>query len=109
MKIIEFKNEYGIKKGKMTIWGMTEEEAQKIYNLAKKNRWGWWQVSIARDLLQGYLVPAEPFRLVKGRASNYRSKYLRSLENVATALGAEYVPGPRGGRWKGFYVLKDKK
>ncbi len=107
MKVVKYGNDYGIKVGRYTVWGFrSEEEAKRVFELAKKNRWGSWQVEIARDLIQNGRIHAELEFLLSGRALNFKSKYRRSLEKVVAVLGAVFVPGPKGGRWKGYYILQ---
>jgi len=84
------------------------ELAQRLREVVERNRWlGTWQVAaVVLPLLRGKRVPADARRLVKGQAALYLGRYQRALNRAAQALGARYVPGPRGGRWSGYYTLE---
>jgi len=70
---------------------------------------GPWQVlEVAIPLVQGKRVPATAARLVRDRAAQYLGRYQRALERAAAAMGARFVPGPRGGKWLGYYIREDK-
>jgi hypothetical protein len=66
---------------------------------------GHWQLFILLELVWIGRVPATAARIVRGRATAFLGRYQRSLEAVMERAGARLVPGPRGGRWTGYYEL----
>lgn len=70
---------------------------------------GSWQLGIARDLAQ-YRQVCNPTKNLRGRAKNYRSRYMASfrsllsrLENAGYKIEVQY--GPRGGLYSAIYRL----
>jgi len=80
--------------------------ALRLVELSRKHRLGMWQTYLLADLLKDGEIPASAARLVHGSASEYTGRYQVSLDKMAKAVGAKYVPGPRGGRWLGKWVLE---
>lgn len=70
-----------------------------------------FQKHLIEQLLRGETIPAEASHLIRGRARWYLSRYQRSLEQAVEKAAAcsnrqaMYTPGPRGGRWLGFWRL----
>jgi len=82
------------------------EVAERFKKLVEHARpGGWWQFKLLLELVRHGRVAADATRWVRGRAAAYRGRYQRSLEAVMSRAGARYVPGPRGGKWRGYYEL----
>ena len=66
---------------------------------------GRWQARVLLWLAEAGRVPASAGRMLRGAAAQYTGKYQRSLEAIMERAGAVFHPGPRGGRWCGYYAL----
>ncbi len=83
---------------------VTPEVAARFEELVKRARpRGWWQLRLLLELARRGRVAADAAHWVRGRAAAYLGRYQRSLESLMSRAGARYVPGPRGGRWMGYY------
>jgi len=82
------------------------EVAARFDELARRARpRGWWQLKLLLELAKHGLVAADAARWVRGRAAAYKGRYQASLDAVMARAGARYIPGLRGGRWTGHYLL----
>jgi hypothetical protein len=82
------------------------EVAARFEELARRARpRGWWQLKLLLELAKYGRVAADAAHWVRGRAAAYEGRYQRSLDAIMARAGARYVPGPRGGRWAGYYEL----
>jgi hypothetical protein len=82
------------------------EVAEVFEKLVRRARpRGWWQLKILLELAKHGMVAADAARLVRGRAAAYTERYQRSLDALMARVEARYIPGLRGGRWTGCYLL----
>jgi len=87
-------------------YNVSAEVAERFSELVRRARpRGRWQLKLLMELARGRRVPATAARIVRGRAAAYGGRYQASLENIMSRAGARLVPGPRGGRWCGYYEL----
>lgn len=85
---------------------VTAEVAERFQRLVERARpRGHWQLKLLLGLAGSGRLPATAARLVRGGAAAYAGRYQRSLEALMCRAGARFVPGPRGGRWTGYYYL----
>lgn len=71
--------------------------------MQRKKPGPWQRWLLDQYKLYGW-VWADARRYLEGAATKYLGRYQRSLDNLMARTGAQYVPGPRGGRWGGRYV-----
>lgn len=84
---------------------MTTQQKQ-ILSQAK----GSWQKEIVRELITNGEIHS-PVAHLKGRASQYQSKYQSSFRNLLQRIQQiegvqiQRIPGVRGGEWSAKYIL----
>jgi len=77
-----------------------------IDEISKRFRFGDWQRGILYELLsEGKVHASVEWYLSNTRWSKYGGRYQRSLYRVVEAVGAKFIPGKRGGKCTGYYVL----
>lgn len=70
---------------------------------------GCWQRELVTRLVEENKVPAAPGSLLHGRALLYQGHYEESLVHLLGRLrrhvSLQYIAGPRGGRWCGYWQV----
>jgi hypothetical protein len=83
-----------------------EHEAQFFVDTVARYVRGRWQLRLLIRLWRDGSIKASAYWHLGGRAVRYGISYQQRLDALMWRLGASFVPGPRGGKWRGYYVWR---